>query len=187
MEKLNTKTVPSRSFIETQTFSRRGNTLTPKQQLFVEEYLVDRNAKQAALRAGFSEKTASSYSYTLLRRPEIQAALEQARSSRDQCTGIDQDYVVNRLMEIVERGLGHDPRRLPESPWKTEKPRHGPAFSEILRCPRCKALEITPTHSLRALLLLTRYTGGFDLKGKDAQDITVIVDTGVPGPPGSQS
>jgi hypothetical protein len=47
-------------------------------------------------------------------------------------------------------------------------------------------MEVTPTHALRALLLLTRFTGGFDLKGRESHDINVIVDTGIPGAPGSR-
>ena len=46
--------------------------LTPKQQRFVEEYLIDLNATQSAIRAGYSEKTAYSVGHENLKKPEIQ-------------------------------------------------------------------------------------------------------------------
>ena len=54
-------------------------TLTPRQEQFVAEYLVDLNATQAAIRAGYSQKTASEQSFDLLRRPQIAAAIEARR------------------------------------------------------------------------------------------------------------
>ena len=45
--------------------------LTPKQQRFVEEYLIDLNATQAAIRAGYSEKTADSIGLQLLRKTQV--------------------------------------------------------------------------------------------------------------------
>ena len=49
--------------------------LTPKQQRFVDEYLIDLNGTQAAIRAGYSEKTAYSISSENLKKPEIQQAI----------------------------------------------------------------------------------------------------------------
>ena len=51
--------------------------LTDKQQRFCEEYLVDLNATQAAVRAGYSEKTAGAIGFENLRKPEIQAYLQK--------------------------------------------------------------------------------------------------------------
>ncbi len=53
--------------------------LRPKQKKFVQEYLVDLNATQAAIRAGYSEKTAYSIGFENLRKPEIQEALDLAQ------------------------------------------------------------------------------------------------------------
>ena len=49
--------------------------LSAKQQRFVDEYLVDLNATQAAIRAGYSEKTAGAQGFDLLKKPEIEAPL----------------------------------------------------------------------------------------------------------------
>jgi phage terminase small subunit len=53
--------------------------LTPKQQLFVDQYLIDLNAKQAAIRAGYSEKTAAVIASENLSKPNIAAAIQAAR------------------------------------------------------------------------------------------------------------
>ena len=62
--------------------------LTPKQKLFVFEYLIDQNATQAAARAGYSKKTAYSIGNELLKKPEIQAFLEKYRAERAEKCGI---------------------------------------------------------------------------------------------------
>ncbi|NCC69717.1 MAG: terminase small subunit, partial [Clostridia bacterium] len=53
--------------------------LTPKQQAFVQEYLCDLNATQAAIRAGYSERTAGSQGERMLKNVEIQIALAEAQ------------------------------------------------------------------------------------------------------------
>lgn len=54
--------------------------LTDKQQRFVDEYLIDLNATQAAIRAGYSEKTAYSVGHENLKKPEIQKAIQEAQN-----------------------------------------------------------------------------------------------------------
>jgi phage terminase small subunit len=56
--------------------------LTPKQARFVEEYLVDLNAKQAAIRAGYSPKTAEVQGCRLLRNVQVAAAIQRAQAER---------------------------------------------------------------------------------------------------------
>ena len=56
--------------------------MTDKQQRFVAEYLVDMNAKQAAISAGYSQKTAYSIGNELLRKPEISQAIDAAMTER---------------------------------------------------------------------------------------------------------
>ena len=74
--------------------------LTAKQQRFVEEYLIDLNATKAAIRAGYSEKTAHSIGAENLIKPEIQKAISDAQAKREERTQIDSDYVLKRLVEI---------------------------------------------------------------------------------------
>ena len=83
--------------------------LTPKQQRFVDEYLVDLNATQAAIRAGYSAKTANEQGNRLLANVSVQKAIQEAMSARSERTKIDQDYVVNNLVEVVERCMQRAP------------------------------------------------------------------------------
>lgn len=73
--------------------------LTPKQARFVEEYLIDLNATQAAIRAGFSEKSAARQAVELLNKPHVSEAIEQRRADRSQKTNIDAAWVLTRLAD----------------------------------------------------------------------------------------
>lgn len=74
--------------------------LTAKQQRFVDEYLIDLNATQAAIRAGYSGKTAFSIGTENLRKPLIQKAIQQRKQAREQRTEITQDRVIQELAAI---------------------------------------------------------------------------------------
>ena len=74
--------------------------LTPKQQRFVEEYLIDLNATQAAIRAGYSEKTAKEIGSENLTKPNIAKAIQEAQNKRQEQTQIDAAYILRRLVEI---------------------------------------------------------------------------------------
>ncbi|GAA4475545.1 terminase small subunit [Gluconacetobacter asukensis] len=82
--------------------------LTGKQARFVDEYLVDLNATRAAIRAGYSEKTAQEQSSRLLSNVMVQDALSKAQKARSARTQITQDRVVQ---EIARLGLS-DIRKL---------------------------------------------------------------------------
>ena len=74
--------------------------MTPKQQRFVDEYLIDLNATQAAIRAGYSKKTANQIGTENLAKPVLQEAIAEAMAARSERTGIDADWVLRRLVEI---------------------------------------------------------------------------------------
>lgn len=76
-------------------------TLTEKQQRFVDEYLVDLNATQAAIRAGYSPATAGSIGHENLKKPEIQAAITAGRKLQQERTHIDADKVVLEAWRIA--------------------------------------------------------------------------------------
>lgn len=71
--------------------------MTPKQQRFVEEYLVDLNATQAAIRAGYSKRTANRMACENLTKPDIAAAVAAAKAERSERTKIGSDWVLQRL------------------------------------------------------------------------------------------
>src|SRR5262249_54511607 len=66
-----------------------GMALTDKQTRFVAEYLVDLNATQAAIRAGYSRKTAEQQGYENLRKPQIAAAIAEAQAVTAARLGLD--------------------------------------------------------------------------------------------------
>lgn len=82
--------------------------LTAKQQLFVKEYLVDLNATQAAIRAGYSAKTAEQQASRLLSNVKVQKAIEEAMSKRAAKVEITADRVLREYAKIAF----FDPRRL---------------------------------------------------------------------------
>lgn len=71
--------------------------LTPKQQAFVREYLIDLNASAAARRAGYSPKTAGRTGNENLQKPVIATAIQKAMSERAQRTNITADRVLHEL------------------------------------------------------------------------------------------
>ena len=74
--------------------------MTQKQKRFVEEYLIDLNATQAAIRAGYSPDTAKSIGSENLSKPDISAAVAKAMAERSKRTGINQDRVLQELARI---------------------------------------------------------------------------------------
>ena len=75
--------------------------MTKKQQRFVEEYLIDLNATQAAIRAGYSVDTAKEIGCENLTKPNIQEAIGKEMAERSKRTGVNQDRVVLELAKIA--------------------------------------------------------------------------------------
>ena len=117
--------------------------LTPKQERFVQEYLVDLNATQAAIRAGYSAKTASRIGPELLVKTCISEAIQKAMKKREKRTEVTQDYVIAKLREIAEKDASDGPDS-----------------------------ELKYANKIRALELLGKHTGAFDAKvSAAAQDV----------------
>lgn len=75
--------------------------MTKKQKRFVEEYLIDLNATQAAIRAGYSPNTARSIGNENLTKPDIKAAVDKAKAERSKRTGINQDRVIQEIAKLA--------------------------------------------------------------------------------------
>lgn len=75
--------------------------MTRKQKRFAEEYLIDLNATQAAIRAGYSPETAGSIGNENLKKPEIKSAIDRAQAERSRRTGINQDRVLRELAKVA--------------------------------------------------------------------------------------
>jgi len=80
--------------------------LNAKQARFVDEYLVDLNATQAAIRAGYSEKTARQQASDLLAHPDIDGAIQAARHRLSEATGITQERVLNEIAKLAFANIG---------------------------------------------------------------------------------
>lgn len=79
----------------------KKNGLTPKQQCFCDEYLIDLNATQAAIRAGYSVKTANEQGNRLLANVSIKSYLQKRAKDRETRTAVTQDKVLNELAKIA--------------------------------------------------------------------------------------
>lgn len=82
--------------------------LNAKQERFVLEYLVDLNATQAAIRAGYSQKTAGAQAHDLLKKPEIQDAIAAARNATSQRLELTREDCIRQYQRIAFS----DPRKL---------------------------------------------------------------------------
>ena len=79
-----------------------GSAVTPRSIYFVDEYLVDLNATQAAIRAGYSEKTAYSIGQRLLKNVEVQKMIANRMEERSKRTEITQDRVLTDI-ELIKQ------------------------------------------------------------------------------------
>ena len=75
--------------------------LTEKQQIFVEEYLIDLNATQAAIRAGYSVKNADKIGSELLGKTRVSEEIGKALAERSKRTGINADRIIQELAKIA--------------------------------------------------------------------------------------
>ncbi|MBA6090039.1 terminase small subunit [Pseudomonas monteilii] len=95
--------------------------MTVKRHRFVAEYLVDLNATQAAIRAGYAKKGAKDQAYQLMQLPEVAEAIEKAMGERNKRLQVDADYVLLRLTEIDQLDLADifdlDGKLLPIRQW----------------------------------------------------------------------
>lgn len=123
--------------------------LTLKQKRFVQEYLVDLNATQAAIRAGYSAKTADRIGPELLGKTCVSEAIQKAIKRREKRTEVTQDYVIEKLKEIAEKDASDGPE------------------SDLKYSSKIKALE-----------LLGKHVGAFDGNAKDDKNepVRVIID-----------
>ena len=80
--------------------------LTPRQRRFVDEYLIDLNGTQAAIRAGYSQKTARQIGQKLLTKVDIQQAISAAQAARQERTELTADEVIRDLREVRDVCLG---------------------------------------------------------------------------------
>ena len=82
--------------------------LEEKQKMFCKEYLVDFNGTQAAIRAGYSKKTANEQASRLLAKVNVQTYLKQLIEKRNKRTNITQDDVVADIIKVKDRCMQNE-------------------------------------------------------------------------------
>lgn len=80
-----------------------------KHETFCQEYIIDFNGTQAAIRAGYSEKTAGSQAYDLLKKPEIFARVGELKKERMDRLTLDQNFVVLQIVDTIQQCKGGYP------------------------------------------------------------------------------
>lgn len=91
--------------------SKDGSNLTDKQERFCQEYVIDLNGTQAAIRAGYSEKTANEQAARLLAKVSIKAKINQLQNSVADRLNINLEWVMTRFKEISDRSIQAEPVR----------------------------------------------------------------------------
>jgi phage terminase small subunit len=87
--------------------------LTPKQQRFVDEYLIDLNATQAAIRAGYAPKAAYATGHENLKKPQIASEIARRQDVRSQQVGVTAEMVLDGLLgeaKATGEGTSHAAR-----------------------------------------------------------------------------
>lgn len=133
--------------------------MTPKQAMFVREYLVDLNATQAAIRAGYALRTASSQGARLLNTPGVAEAVREALMARAERTQVTADRVVAELARVAFgdiRKLFEDGRPVPIDQLPPEVAamvagldvvtRGGDTVAKLKRADKLRALELLGRH-----------------------------------------
>jgi phage terminase small subunit len=151
--------------------------LTEKQKRFVEEYLIDLNATQAAIRAGYSPNTAKDIGCENLAKPNIRACIDKEIAERSKRTGINQDRVIRELARLAFVNANNviDMEEATLKDGATEDDTAAIASVKVKTIPTKEGegieREIKLTDKLKALELLGKHLGMF--KDKVEIDATV--------------
>ena len=150
--------------------------MTKKQKRFIEEYLIDLNATQAAIRAGYSPDTAKSIGSENLTKPDIQARIAKAMAERSRRTGVNADRVVMELAKIAFVNASD----VIDADTATLKPDATPEDTAAIQSVKVKTFgedglerEIKMADKLKALELLGKHLGMF----KDKVELSGSLET----------
>ena len=181
--------------------------LTEQQQRFVNEYLIDLNATQAAIRAGYSTKTAAQTGYKLCHKSSVSDAIARAMADRSKRTGITQDRVLRELgriafldpsdvldltpAEVLEKATEDDLKAIAGIKVKYTKQRDFGKDGDPIVVNAIER-EVKMCDKLKALDMLCKHLGIYekDRQGDDEDEGTGVVELPAimdsPGPPGSE-
>lgn len=153
--------------------------MTPKQEAFVREYLVDLNATQAAIRAGYSAKNADKIGPELLGKTRVREAIEAGKKELAERVQVNQEYVIKTILETIERC-----RQATPVTDKTGKP----IMAETENGTLAPVYAFDAKNVLKGAELLGKHLGIFiekrELTGKDGKDLVPEQPKGVLVVPG---
>ena len=155
--------------------------LTAKQKKFVEEYLIDLNATQAAIRAGYSPNTAQEQSSRLLSNVMVKNEIDKAMAERSRRTGISQDRVLRELAKIAFVNP-NDVINFSDATVKMTSEENLAAIAsvKVKKIPGeygdATEREIKLYDKLRALDLLGRHLGIYDKKDAEDKNLTITIN-----------
>lgn len=136
--------------------------LTAKQQRFIDEYLVDLNATQAAIRAGYSAKTAKQIGSRLLTNVDIASGIARRQEARSEKAELSEAWILDKLRDNVERSMvavpvmvfDHDKKQMVESGEYTYQGNVANKALELIGKHRGMFVERTET----------KHSGGFEVR-----------------------
>lgn len=155
--------------------------MKPKILAFVDQYLIDLNARQAAIRAGYAESNANQTGMRLLKKPDVKALIGERMKARAERTEIDQDRVLKEIARVAFSDIrktmtwGPDGVKLIESSELTDDQAAGVAEVAETTSTNGGSLKLRKHDKMKALELLGRHLGLFVDKvehtGKDGGPI----------------
>lgn len=156
--------------------------MTKKQKLFVEEYLIDLNATQAAIRAGYSPASARQIADENMSKPYIKEAIEKALAERSRRTGINADRIVQELAKIAFLNPT-DVINMDEATVKGEANRDDTAAIASVKVKKIPTddgditeREVKTYDKIKALELLGKHIGLFSDKLKVEGAIPIVIE-----------
>lgn len=168
---------------------RKALKLTPKQKRFAQEYLIDLNATQAVIRAGYSKKTANSASHRLLLNVGIQAEIQKGCNKREKRTEVTQDRVITELARIAFANItdvvsvrsAEDAESgcttlfvdvVPSDQWTPEQAAAIAEVSESNQAGGFRTIKLKMNSKIKALEMLGRHLGIFNDKLEVSGELT---------------
>jgi phage terminase small subunit len=142
-----------------------------KRSRFIKEYLIDLNGTQAAIRAGYSPKSAGIIADELLKIPYIKDGIQVAMDARSKRTDITQDNILKDLNEIKERCMQRSPVMEYDSDLKMlvqARDENGKHIWQFEANPAIKALELLGKH-------LRMWTDKTEVTGQDGGPININI------------
>jgi phage terminase small subunit len=156
--------------------------LTAKQKRFVEEYLIDLNATQAAIRAGYSPNSARDIGSENLTKPHIRARVDEALAERSKRTGINADRVVRELARIAFVNaadvINFDSATLSENASEDDTAAIASVRVKTIPTDAGEGVEreIRMCDKLKALELLGKHLGMFNNDPESNVPVTVVIN-----------